>query len=135
MVNIFDIVFYKFFRFNKKIGNVNNDNFYAFKSIAFLGVLICLNVFTLWFAYEIYSKVRVFKAPPIFVTLLLLATVGWMLNQIYVRNDNYKKRMERVQQFPKAIGVLGTVLTIIYSIASFAIPFILAVVFSPHNHH
>lgn len=132
MANVFDIVFYKFFRFNKRIGNVKNDNFYAFKSIAFLGVLIFLNLFTLWFGYEIYSKVIDFKAPPIFISLLLLAAVGGLLYQIYVRNDNYKSRMERVQQFPKAIGIGGSILTIIYTIASLAIPLLMAVNFSPY---
>lgn len=47
MKTLFHLLFYKFFNHNKRIGNVNNDDFYAFKSVAFLSVLVFLNLLSL----------------------------------------------------------------------------------------
>ncbi len=126
MKTLFHLLFYKFFNHNKRIGNVNNDDFYAFKSVAFLSVLVFLNLLSLWLIYLLLNGRFLPEKAPIVITLILGAGVFATLHMYFIRKQHYKEIIGSYSNHPLVVGKGGSWLTGCYVIGTFGLAFGLA---------
>ena len=126
MKTLFHLLFYKFFNHNKRIGNVNDDNFYAFKSVAFLSVLVFFNLVSLWLIYHLMIGKFLPKTAPIVITLITGAGIFVILHLHFIRKQHYKEIIESFSNHPLVVGKGGSWITGCYVIGTFVLAFGLA---------
>ena len=113
-MTFFNLIFFKYFQFSKKIGNVDDDGTYAFKAVGIMTLFCALNLFSLIGYFKCLVEHSNSILLPTIYYIAILVMIGTIFYLCFLRNNKYVQLFEKIEKDSQLKGLAGTLITIAY---------------------